>query len=118
MHACCVMRDECVRAGAARMIATLDSRLLAYDDTGMGPVLVLLHGFPHDHTLWNAQLSALGRQARVVAPDLAGFGDSAPGGEATMDAHANDVVRLLDHLAIEEAVVCGLSMGGYVALAL
>jgi 3-oxoadipate enol-lactonase len=100
------------------MIATLNHRLLAYDDTGMGPVLVLLHGFPHDHTLWTAQLAALGRQARVVAPDLAGFGGSAPNGEATMDAYADDVVRLLDHLAIEDAVVCGLSMGGYVALAL
>lgn len=100
------------------MIATIDDRTVTYDDAGMGPVLVLLHGFPHDHTLWSAQLSALGRQARVVAPDLAGFGGSEPNGPATMDAYADHVIRLLDHLAIDDAVFCGLSMGGYVAFAL
>ena len=103
------------------MIANLDGRSLAWDDAGMGPALVLLHGFPHDRRLWSAQLAALARQARCVAPDLAGFGESAPfaaGTAATMDAYADDVVRLLDHLAIDAATVCGLSMGGYVAFAL
>lgn len=101
------------------MIANLDGRSLAWDDTGMGPALVFLHGFPHDRTLWSAQLAALARQARCVAPDLAGFGESAPlpPGTASMDAYADDVARLLDHLAIDRATVCGLSMGGYVAFA-
>jgi len=103
------------------VIATLDGRSLAWDDAGMGPALVLLHGFPHDRRLWSAQLAALARQARCVAPDFAGFGESAPfpaGTVATMDAYADDVARLLDHLAIDRATVCGLSMGGYVAFAL
>ena len=102
------------------MIANLDGRTLAWDDAGMGPALVFLHGFPHDRTLWGAQLAALARQARCVAPDLAGFGESAPPapGTASMDTYADDVARLLDHLAIDRATVCGLSMGGYVAFAL
>lgn len=102
------------------MIANLDGRPVAWDDAGMGPALVFLHGFPHDRTLWSAQLASLSRQARCVAPDLAGFGESAPlpAGTASMDAYADDVARLLDHLAIDRATVCGLSMGGYVAFAL
>jgi 3-oxoadipate enol-lactonase len=103
------------------VIANLDGRSLAWDDAGMGPALLLLHGFPHDRRLWSAQLAALSRQARCVAPDFAGFGESAPlpaGTPATMDAYADDVVRVLDHLAIDRATVCGLSMGGYVAFAL
>lgn len=102
------------------MIASLDGRQVAWDDAGMGPTLVFLHGFPHDRTLWSAQLAALARQARCVAPDLAGFGESAPlpAGTASMDAYADDVARLLDHLAVDRATVCGLSMGGYVAFAL
>src|SRR5690349_15540449 len=87
----------------------------------MGPAVVFVHGFPHDRSLWSAQLATLGRDCRCVAPDLAGFGESAPfpaGVAASMDAYAADVVRLLDHLAIDSGVVCGLSMGGYVAFAL
>lgn len=95
-----------------------DGRTYAWDDVGLGAPIVFLHGFPHDRTLWGAQLAALARDARCVAPDLAGFGESSPPAEATMDAHADDVVRLLDHLGIGRAVVCGLSMGGYVAFAL
>jgi 3-oxoadipate enol-lactonase len=100
------------------MIAPLEHGRLAYDDAGTGPVIVFIHGFPHDRTLWSAQLAALAREARCIAPDLAGFGGSALDAEASMDAYADDVVGLLDHLGIDEAVVCGLSMGGYVALAL
>jgi pimeloyl-ACP methyl ester carboxylesterase len=101
--------------------ASIDGRTMAWDDTGMGPALLFLHGFPHDRRLWAAQLATLSREARCVAPDLRGFGESAPmpaDTSATMDAYADDVVRLLDHLAIDRATVCGLSMGGYVALAL
>ena len=92
--------------------------LLAYDDDGPGPVVVLLHGFPLDRTMWESQQATLGSLYRVIAPDLRGHGQSAaPEGVYTIDAMADDVVELLDALGLREPVVLGgLSMGGYVAL--
>jgi pimeloyl-ACP methyl ester carboxylesterase len=94
--------------------------LLAYDDFGPGPVVVLLHGFPLNRKIWSAQETSIGSIYRVIAPDLRGHGASAaPAGVYTMDAMAGDVLELLDALQISEKVVLGgLSMGGYVALAL
>jgi pimeloyl-ACP methyl ester carboxylesterase len=73
-----------------------------------------------DSSLWAAQRSALsGAGFRVLTPDLPGFGGSAPTAEApSVDVMADAVVGLLDHLAIDRAVVGGLSMGGYVTMAL
>jgi 3-oxoadipate enol-lactonase len=105
----------------APMYATVNSVRLAYRDRGQGRpiVLLLIHGFPLDHRMWDAQLAGLADQARVIAPDLRGFGRSAAAlaGPLTMDQHADDLAGLLDHLAIERAVVAGLSMGGYIAFA-
>jgi 3-oxoadipate enol-lactonase len=80
--------------------------------------LLLIHGYPLDHTLWQPQIDRLADMAPVIAPDLRGFGASeAPDGVYTMDSHADDLYALLDVLHIERVVVCGLSMGGYIALA-
>lgn len=94
--------------------------LLAFDDYGPGPVVVLLHGFPLNRSMWAAQEASVGSIYRVIAPDLRGHGESAaPEGVYTMDTMADDVIELLDSLRIEEPVVLGgLSMGGYVALSL
>ncbi len=94
--------------------------LLAYDDYGPGPVVVLLHGFPLNRSMWSGQRTNLGTTYRVIAPDLRGHGESAaPEGGYTMEAMADDVVELLDALQIQEPIVLGgHSMGGYVALAL
>lgn len=94
--------------------------LLAYDDNGPGPVVVLLHGFPLDRTMWEAQQSTVGATYRLITPDLRGHGQSAaPEGIYTMDDMAEDVIELLNSLGLAEPlVVGGLSMGGYVALAL
>lgn len=92
---------------------------MTYDTSGSGIPLLLIHGFPHDRTLWQAQLHGLGDGIRVIAPDLRGFGGSADvPGTMTMDAYAADLEHLLEELGVTEAVVCGLSMGGYIALAL
>jgi len=98
---------------------TSNAPVLAHDDAGRGAPLVLLHGFPHDRALWAPQRSALSRRARVIVPDLRGFGASAALGTppVTMDGHADDVAALLDALDIERAVIGGLSMGGYIAFA-
>lgn len=101
------------------MIAELSSGIrLAYDESGSGSTLLLVHGWPHDRTLWHAQLNGLATHARCIAPDLRGFGESDVTGPFTVDQYADDLVALLDRLAIPDAVVCGLSMGGYVALAM
>ncbi len=93
---------------------------LNYSDDGPGPVVVLLHGFPLDHTMWDAQRTSLGSIYRVIAPDLRGHGESAaPEGVYTIDGMADDVIELLDDLGIHEPVVLGgLSMGGYIALSI
>ncbi len=93
---------------------------LAFDDDGPGPVLVLLHGFPLDRSMWSHQQSSVGSIYRVIAPDLRGHGHSAaPDGIYTVDAMADDVIELLDGLQLTEPLVIGgLSMGGYVALSI
>lgn len=93
---------------------------LHYVQAGQGVPLLLVHGYPLDHALWQPQIDALAdaQVARVIAPDLRGFGQSdAPEGVYTMDMHADDLRELLDTLQIRQAVLCGLSMGGYIALA-
>lgn len=92
---------------------------LAYTDAGAGPAVVFLHGFPFDRTMWRGQVERLSEDFRVIAPDLRGHGGTTATREpATMEEMADDVVSLLDELNVPRAVVCGLSMGGYVALAL
>ncbi len=101
------------------MMAMLPGGLeIACDDMGGGTPLLLIHGWPHDRSLWAAQLSGLQTQARCIAPDLRGFGDSSRVQADSIDQHADDVAMLLTTLGVERAVVCGLSMGGYVALAM
>ncbi len=92
---------------------------LAYIDRGTGPVVLLVHGFPFDHTMWNAQVDALAETHRVLAVDLRGFGaSSVTKGTVTMDRFADDLARFLDVLKVDEPIrLGGLSMGGYVALA-
>ncbi len=82
------------------------------------PVL-FIHGFPHDRGLWAPAVRLLKDRARCVVPDLPGFGSSPlPDEQPTLDSIAGDLVALLDHSQLREVVVCGLSMGGYAALAL
>lgn len=83
------------------------------------PTLLCIHGFPLDHTLWAPQVAGLADVAHVLAPDLRGFGnDRRPVPEVmTMEAYAADLKDLLDQRGVDRVVLCGLSMGGYVAMA-
>ena len=92
---------------------------VAYDDVGTGLPVVLLHAFPLDREMWAPQLSALaGAGFRGLAPDLPEFGRSTPGSEAfNIDRGADVVADFLEALGVAKAVVGGLSMGGYVAMA-
>src|SRR5215831_18059574 len=92
---------------------------LRFRDLGNGPAVVLLHAFPLEGEQFEPQWSALASRARFIVPDLRGFGGSSVGtGPSEMSAMADDVLGLLDHLGVESAVIGGVSMGGYVSLAL
>lgn len=91
---------------------------LAYDRRGRGTPLVLIHGFPLDHHLWDEVVPLLEDAFDLILPDLRGFGgSSAIDAVYTMEDYASDLAGLLDHLGIQKTAVAGHSMGGYVALA-
>jgi pimeloyl-ACP methyl ester carboxylesterase len=97
--------------------ANVKGNSIAYERRGKGTPLVLLHGYPLDHTIWNSVAPLLENEADLILPDLRGFGESdVPGTDFSMADFAADVVGLLDKLGIQKAAIVGHSMGGYVAL--
>jgi pimeloyl-ACP methyl ester carboxylesterase len=91
-----------------------DGAELAVEVRGEGAPVVFIHGFPFDRTMWRHQLAGLSRWKRI-ALDLRGAGDSsAPADGYSVARYADDVVQVLDTLGIDRAVVCGLSLGGYI----
>jgi pimeloyl-ACP methyl ester carboxylesterase len=89
---------------------------MAVVDEGSGLPLLLVHGFPLDHSMWKYQIGYFADHCRVIAPDLRGFGRTeVTPGVTTMEQMADDLAVLLAELGIREPVLfCGLSMGGYV----
>lgn len=95
----------------------VDQASFLVSDRGSGTPLVLLHGFPLDHRMWEAQVAALSDRFRVIAPDLRGFGQSRSQEPFTIESLADDVHALLEQMNALPCLLAGLSMGGYVALA-
>jgi 3-oxoadipate enol-lactonase len=92
-----------------------DDAEIFYEVLGSGPPIVLLHPFPANHDLWKPAAQALVTRYRIILPDLRGHGDSGVGeGPATMEKHAADLARVLDHEGIGRATFAGVSIGGYV----
>jgi len=94
---------------------TVDGVQLAVRDQGSGEAVLLVHGFPLDHTMWRQQWEPLSARYRVIIPDLRGFGQSeVTAGTVTMAQFADDLAKLLDALRVPTVTYCGLSMGGYI----
>ena len=102
-------------------VALCESVEIAYDDVGGagngGVPLVFLHAFPLDRRMWAPQLGALVDRSRCIAPDLRGFGGTTVAPPWSMDQYADDLACLMTSAGVDRAVIAGLSMGGYVALA-
>lgn len=96
-----------------------NGKIISYSDVGQGRPLVLIHAFPSDQRLWVPQQNELNKKFRVITVDLWGFGLSSEtdGQAVTMEQYADEVKQLLDALHIDNAIIGGESMGGYVSLA-
>lgn len=93
---------------------TVNGVTLAVETRGEGPAVLFVHGYPFDRTIWRDQLEGL-EGYRRIAPDLRGMGESdAPDLGYGMPIYADDLAALLDALGVDDVVLCGLSMGGYV----
>ena len=92
--------------------------ILSYDDLGEGDIpVIFLHGYPFSKEMWKQQLEFLQSTHRVIACDIRGFGKSSyEEGIPSMDLFADDLLTFMYKLQIEKAIICGLSMGGYIAL--
>ena len=92
---------------------------VSYSDHGPddAPVIILIHGFPFNKSMWNEQIEALKDNYRVIAYDIRGHGNSEPGiDDFFIELFVNDLLRLMEKLGIEKSILCGLSLGGYIAL--
>jgi len=90
---------------------------LHYDDRGSGQPIVFVHGHPFNHTMWQYQISHFSKEYRLIMPDLRGYGRTeVTSGRVMLDEMALDILHLLESLQIEQAIFCGLSMGGQIVL--
>ncbi len=91
---------------------------ISYDDVGKGEIpIIFIHGFPFDKSSWQNQLDFFRKSHRVIAYDIRGFGKSTSETEGfCMALFAEDLIKFMDSLNIPKAIVCGLSMGGYILL--
>jgi len=97
---------------------TLNDFHLSYDDVGEGSTpIICLHGYPFDKTMWQGQLDFLKSSNRIIACDIRGFGKSTDEeSHLSIDLFSEDLIVFMDKLNIDKAIVCGLSMGGFIAL--
>ena len=97
----------------------LNDIAIDYNECGMpqGLPVVFIHGFPFSHDMWEPQMNVMPNNIHSIAYDVRGHGASDVGdGQFTIELFVDDLISLLDHLSIKKAILCGLSMGGYIAL--
>ena len=100
------------------LLTEVNQLSISYNDVGEGAIpVIFLHGFPFDKSMWKSQLDTLKSATRLIAVDLRGFGQSKDEKSIlSMDLFGLDLIAFMDKLNIPKAIVCGLSMGGYIAL--
>lgn len=97
--------------------ADIRNQRFYYEDTGSGPAIVFSHGILMDHSMYSAQVAEFTRDHRVITWDWRGFGRTETDGEPfTIWDQVDDLLALLDHLGVEEAVFAGMSHGGYITM--
>lgn len=97
---------------------TVNGFQLAYERHGHGMPLVMIHGYPLDHSIWNLVVPLLENDFDLILPDLRGFGESGTTPSSYLMADlAADMVALLDSLKLKKVAMVGHSMGGYMTLA-
>ena len=98
---------------------TVNNHIVSYTDEGPdhAQVIILIHGFPFNKSMWNKQVEVLIETYRVIAYDVRGHGNSTAGtDDFSIELFVDDLIGLMDALKIDRAMLCGLSMGGYIAL--
>lgn len=96
----------------------INGTTICYTDLGEGETpIIFVHGFPFDKSSWQPQMEFFKKTHRVISYDIRGFGSSGLGKqELSMRLFADDLIKLMDKLEIKKAIVCGLSMGGYILM--
>ncbi len=79
--------------------------------------ILFIHGFPYDHSMWGKQFEELSKDYYCVSYDIRGLGESPAGdGQFTMESFVDDLFEIVDNFELKKPILCGLSMGGYIAL--
>jgi pimeloyl-ACP methyl ester carboxylesterase len=100
------------------LLTAVNDFTISYNDIGEGRTPILfLHGYPFDKSMWKGQLDSLKSSHRLIAIDIRGFGQSIDEKSAlSIDMFGKDLIEFMDKLGIKKAIICGLSMGGFIAL--
>jgi len=97
----------------------INNLTVSYSDQGPddAPIIIFIHGFPLNKSMWDIQVETLKKNYRVITYDIRGHGNSDPGiDEFFIELFVNDLLRFIKKLGIEKSILCGLSLGGYIAL--
>lgn len=108
-----------MRQSGNNIITIVNNLLVSYTVAGPdeSPVIIFVHGFPLDKTMWDKQMDALKANYQVIAYDIRGHGNSETGkNKFSIDLFVSDLIAFMDVLNIQKASLCGLSMGGYIVL--
>jgi pimeloyl-ACP methyl ester carboxylesterase len=112
-----IVKDSDQPAVSESRRISLHGNRIAYREAGHGPVLLLVHGITSDSSIWERVMPGLARHFTVIAPDLAGHGESdKPKGDYSLGAHASTLRDLLAALGHKRATIVGHSLGGGIAM--
>lgn len=109
---------ETKQIAGSDLTVNINNIIISYDDRGNGKVpVIFIHGFPFDKKMWHPQMQFLSKSNRTIAYDIRGYGGSDAGKQnVSIGLFADDLINFMDALEISKAIVCGLSMGGYILM--